>query len=449
VDSYTDKIQSLTPMTRRHFLFGLASLAVLGFSKDSQAAVGLFEPFTFGYVSDCHLALGLPDSYKMLQESQLFLQDVVKSLNEKNVDFTIFGGDNVEGPGRDDCNWQLFIDVVQSLNNPWNFVLGESDVSGMAPVDKMRTYGPDWKGKGVESKKSYWSQDPLAGVHIIGLDTSRPNSNTGDFGRGQGEWLKEDLQMHQRRFTIAFSHHPLLSPPPYDSGPPWDDYTVPNGANAREILASSKYVRLVVSGHVHVSKVQQEGNIWYVSSPSLAVYPCAYRLFKVTPEAITIETYHVSFPALIKKAKNAFISCALAYKYSSKPATFALLAEGSRLDSEVSLPLVPGKPIQTIEKKKQAKPKKERPKKVRQDSKKESKPAPKPETESDVKLETAPETPLKSVPEKVPEVKVEPQAEPKIVPKPDTKPEIRPTPKVEAKTEVKTAAPSSGESNDK
>jgi hypothetical protein len=195
--------------------------------------------------------------------------------------------------------------------------------------------------------------------------------------------------------------------------------------------------------------VQQEGNIWYVSSPSLAVYPCAYRLFKVTPEAITIETYHVSFPALIKKAKNAFTSCALAYKYSSKPATFALLAEGSRLDSEVSLPLVPGKPIQTIEKKKQAKPKKERPKKVRQDSKKESKPAPKPETESDVKLETAPETPLKSVPEKVPEVKVEPQAEPKIVPKPDTKPEIRPTPKVEAKTEVKTAAPSSGESNDK
>ncbi len=445
MDSYTDKIQSLTPMTRRQFLFGLASVAVLGFSKDSQAAVGLFEPFTFGYVTDCHLAIGLPDSYKMLQESQLFLQDVVKSLNEKKVDFTIFGGDNVEGPGRDDSNWQLFIDVVQSLNNPWNFVLGESDVSGMAPVDKMRTYGPDWKGKGIESKKSYWSQDPLSGVHVIGLDTSRTNSNTGDFGRGQGEWLKEDLQMHQRRFTIAFSHHPLLPPPPYDSGPPWDDYTVPNGANAREILASSKYVRLVVNGHVHVSKVQQEGNIWYISSPSLAVYPCAYRLFHITPEAITIETYHVSFPALIKKAKNAFISCNLAYKYSSKPATFALLAEGSRLDSEVSLPLVSGKPIQTIEKKKQAKQKKEKLKKTRPESKKETNPDTKQVKESDVKLETAPQP----EPAKAPEAKVEPQLEPKTVPKPDPKPETKPAPKVEPKTEVKTAAPSSGESNDK
>ena len=441
MDSYTDKIQSLTPMTRRRFLFGLASMAVLGLSEDSQAAVGLFEPFTFGYVTDAHLATGQPDSYKMLQESQLFLQDVVKSLNEQKVDFTIFGGDNVEGPGRDDTNWQLFIDVVQSLNNPWNFVLGESDVSGMAPVDKMRTYGPDWKGKGIESKKAYWSQDPLSGVHIIGLDTSRPNSNTGDFGRGQGEWLKEDLKVHQRRFTIAFSHHPLLPPPPYDSGPPWDDYTVPNGANAREILASSKYVRLVVNGHVHLSKVQQEGNIWYVSSPSLAVYPCAYRLFHVTPEAITIETYHVSFPALIKKAKNAFTSCNLAYKYSSKPATFALLAEGSRLDSEVSLPLIPGKPIQTIEKKKQSKSKKEKPKKT------------KPEKESKAKPETVPETAPQPEPAKAPEVKVEPQPESKPDSKPDSKPvskpETKPTPKVEPKAEVKPAPPSSGESNDK
>ncbi|HNB25114.1 MAG TPA: metallophosphoesterase, partial [Candidatus Melainabacteria bacterium] len=359
--NYQNKLKSLSLMSRRRFLTGLASVACLGLSKEAQSAVGLFEPFTFGYVTDAHLCIGQPDSYKMLQESQLFLQDVVKSLNEHRVDFTIFGGDNVEGPGRDDTNWQLFIDVVQGLNNPWNFVLGESDVSGIAPVDKMRTYGPDWKGKGIESKKSYWSQDPVAGVHVIGLDTSRTNSNTGDFSKAQGEWLKEDLQVHQRRFTIVFSHHPLLPPSPYDSGPPWDDYTVPNGANAREIFATSKYVRLAVNGHVHASKVQQENNIWYVSSPSLAVYPCAYRLFHVTPEAINIETYHVSFPALIKKAKNAFISCALAYKYSNnKPATFAAVAEGTRLDTDVSLPLVAGKTIQALEKKKPQKQKREK-----------------------------------------------------------------------------------------
>jgi hypothetical protein len=418
VDPYTEKIQSLSLISRRKFLLALASVTCLGLSKDSKAAIGLFEPFTFGYVTDAHLAIGQPDSYKMLQESQLFLQDVVKSLNAENVAFTIFGGDNIEGPGRDDSNWQLFIDVVQSLNNPWNFVLGESDISGIAPVDKMRTFGPDWKGKGIESTKSYWSQDPIPGVHIIGLDTSRPNSNTGDFGRAQAEWLKEDLKLHQRRFTIVFSHHPLLPPSPFDSGPPWDDYIVPSGANAREIFGTSKYVRLVVNGHVHVSKVQQENNIWYVSSPSLAVYPCAYKIFRVTPEAITMETYQVSFPALIKKAKNAFISCTLAYKYSSnKPSTFAALAEGSRLDSDVILPLLAGKPAQAIEKKKQSKQKKEKAKKVesKKEKQEETKPEPQPEEKPDAVLK--------------PEAKVETKQAPNVEPKPQ--------------------APNSGVSNDK
>ncbi|PZM81254.1 MAG: hypothetical protein DKT66_18715 [Candidatus Melainabacteria bacterium] len=438
--NYQEKAKSLSMMSRRRFLFGLAGVSCLGLSQEAKAAVGLFEPFTFGYVTDAHLCIGQPDSYKMLQESQLFLQDVVKSLNEKNVDFTIFGGDNVEGPGRDDTNWQLFIDVVQSLNKPWNFVLGESDVSGIAPVDKMRTYGPDWKGKGIESTKSYWSQDPVDGVHIIGLDTSRTNSNTGDFGRAQGEWLKEDLKLHQRRFTIVFSHHPLLPPSPYDSGPPWDDYTVPNGANAREIFATSKYVRLAVNGHVHTSKVQQENNIWYVSSPSLAVYPCAYRLFHVTPEAINVETYQISFPALIKKAKNAFISCALAYKYSSnKPATFAAIAEGTRLDTDVSLPLVPGKPMQALEKKKPQKAKKEKPKK----SQPEAKPEPKNETKpkAEEKADTpSTDTEVKASPD-LDKKTQEPKAESKTTPKSEIK--------AEPKIEEKPAAPTSGDSNDK
>lgn len=385
MDEQIEKGKSLSLMTRRRFLFGLVSTICIGLKTETSAnaAIGLFEPFTFGYVTDAHVCLRQPDSYKMLQESQLFLQDVVKSLNGHNVAFTIFGGDNVESPGKDDTNWQLFLDVAQGLTAPWNFVLGESDVSGLSPVNKMRTFGPDWKGKGIETNQSYWSRDPVDGVHIIGLDTSRTNSNTGDLGKAQLDWLKEDLKMHQRRFTIAFSHHPLLPPPPYDGGPPWDDYIVPNGDSAREIFGSSKYVRLVISGHVHVSKVQQERDIWYVSCPSLAVYPCAYRLFRVTPESITIETYQVSFPALVKKARLALATSAMAYKYSSnRPASFADLADGSRLDSEVSLPLVAGKPIQPIAKKKPVKGKKEEPKKEK--SKKE-KPKEKPSKEKSSK----------------------------------------------------------------
>ncbi|HEY9785006.1 MAG TPA: hypothetical protein V6D17_06345 [Candidatus Obscuribacterales bacterium] len=373
MEKNVEKWRSISVMTRRRLLFALTSVIALGVPRQSEAYVGLFQPFAFGYVTDAHLATGRADTYKLLQESQLFLQDVVKSLNNERLDFVIFGGDQVEGPGKDDSNWQLFLDVAQSLSAPWNFVLGEADLMGPGVVDKMRTYGPDWKGKGIETKTPYWSHDPLGGVHIIGLDTSRRDATYGEISNKQLEWLKDDLARHQRRFTIVFSHHPLLAPPPYDGGPPWDDYITHQGASAREVLGTSKYVRLAVNGHLHVSKVQQERDIWYVSSPSLNVYPCAYQIFRVTPETITIETYQVNFPALVKKARKQLETSTLAFQFNNaRPALFLDVAEGKDLDTNVILPLVPGKALQPLGKKKRQKAKRERPKARKTDEKKPS-----------------------------------------------------------------------------
>ena len=343
-------------LTRRSFLFGLASVLTLSMTRQARASVGLFEPFSFAYVTDVHLATGMSDTFKMLQESQLFLQDAVKQLNAEKLDFVIFGGDQVERPGQDDANWQLFLDVAQTLTAPWTFVLGEQDVSGPPAVNKMKTYGPDWKGKGIETETPYWSQSPLPGVHIVGLDTSRSNSTQGDLSPEQLQWLKDDLNKNTRRFTIVFSHHPLLPPAPFDGGPPWDDYIVSQGATAREILGSSKYVRLALSGHVHMTKIQKEGDIWYVSGPSLGVYPCAYRIFRVTPDDITVETYQISFPALVKKARQIFAKCPLAFKYNErKPEAFAELADGSLIDQDAVMPLTAGSTIQPLKQKRRKK----------------------------------------------------------------------------------------------
>src|SRR5262249_44752140 len=220
------------------------------------------------------------------------------------------------------------------------------------------------------------------GVHIIGLDTSRANSSTGDVGPRQIEWLQKDLEKNKRKFIIVFSHHPLLPPPPYDSGPPWDEYICTQGPAVREVLGKSPKVRLAVSGHVHVSKVQQEGSIWYVSSPSLDVYPCAYRIFRVTPENITIETYQVNFPALIKKARKSMAESTLSYRYDQgKPERFLALLDGERTDNDVLLPLATGGTAQPLPKKKKKKgkpPQKEKPKKEEKPPAKKGEPKKKP-----------------------------------------------------------------------
>lgn len=331
-------------LTRRTFLFALASVSCLNFSSRQALADKQFEPFSFAHVSDAHLTTNQADGFRLLQQSQLFLQDCVKTLNQQQkLDFVIFGGDQVETPGKDDAHWQLFLDVAQTLNCPWSFVLGEADVSGSIPVDKWQTYGPDWRGKGIETSKTYWSQNPVANVHMIGLDTSHANSTLGDIGNEQLDWLKSDLAANTGKFTIVFSHHPLLPPPPFDVGPPWDDYLLAQGASVREILNSSKDVRLSVSGHLNVSKIQRERDIWYVSSPSLDVYPCAFRIFRVTPDSITVETYQVSYPALVKKARLALQGSTLAFKYNeSKPQTFIDIAQGTESDRNSVLPLKAG-----------------------------------------------------------------------------------------------------------
>lgn len=361
-DNFSDHLVS-----RRSFLFTLAAVTCLPFLPESKAAQS-FAPFSFGYVTDTHVVHGKPDSYLLLQESQLFLQDCIKQLNNEKLDFVIFGGDQVEYPGADDANWQLFVDCAQILTCPWTFVLGEKDVSGNPPVDKMKLYGPDWKQKGIQTERPYWSQSPLPGVHIIGLDTSRPESTAGDVSNEQLEWLKRDLSNNAGKFTIVFSHHPLLAPPPFDGGPPWDDYVTANGASVREILAGSKDVRLAINGHLHVNKVQQEASIWYVSSASLDVYPCSYRIFRITPQVIQMESYQVSYPALVKKAKQQLDGSTIAFQFNEqKPALFAEVAVGNRIDNMALLPLAPGQPAQQIDEKKLKKAKEEQVKKEQEE----------------------------------------------------------------------------------
>ena len=94
------------------------------------------------------------------------------------------------------------------------------------------------------------------------------------------------------------------------------------GADSARDFGTSKYVRLVLNGHVHISKVQQERDIWYISNPSLSTFPCGFRLFHVSPQEITVETYQVSYPALVEKGRQLLATSPMAFTYNSKNQVF-------------------------------------------------------------------------------------------------------------------------------
>lgn len=348
------RVSKVTEISRRTFLAGLAGLTSLGFVElpmQQARALPQFDPFSFIFVSDCHLVNGLPDTgEKLLQESQLFLQEAIKQFNVLKPDFVLFGGDMVETVGKDETNWLLFGDIVQSLQVPWSFVLGERDVSGKVPPDKMRTFGADWKARGIESTTPYWSLNPVAGVHLVGLDSSVPNNDGGNISEEQLTWLKSDLSSNKGKLTVVFSHHPLLPPPPYDGGPPWGDYATPNGADVRELLSSD--VRLVVSGHLYMNKIQLERDVWHISCAGLDIYPCQFKLVRVSRTGVVVESFAVNFPALVKKGRKALIDSTLSYKYDSKDReAFLRLCEGGREDQDAFLALTGAKGPQPLSKK--------------------------------------------------------------------------------------------------
>lgn len=340
-------------ISRRRFLQAMSAVPVLGLAWASAEGAAAPPNFSFVYVTDTHLVTGQPDSsFKMLQESQLFLQESIKAINSLKPDFVIFGGDQVEGPGKDDKNWQLFIDLAQGLHCPWYFVLGESDTIAKPPADKMKTFGLDWKGRGNTGTTPYWSADPMPGLHLIGLDTSISNNNAGELDEDQLKWLKSDLTANRGKFTIVVSHHPLLAPPPYDGGSPWDEYVLPNGADAREVLATSPDVRMVLSGHLYLNKIQLENNVFHISSAGLNVYPCEYKYFAVNKTGIMMQSFEVPFPALIKKANKALAASSLSSKYNRQKSDAILaLCEGEEQDQNAFMSLGSNKTVRALSKK--------------------------------------------------------------------------------------------------
>lgn len=340
-------------ISRRRFLQALSAVPVLGLAWASAEGAAAPPNFSFVYVTDTHLITGQPDSsFKMLQESQLFLQESIKAINSLKPDFVIFGGDQVEGPGKDDKNWQLFIDLAQGLHCPWYFVLGESDTIAKPPADKMKTFGLDWKGRGNIGTTPYWSADPMPGLHLIGLDTSISNTSAGELDEDQLKWLKSDLTANRGKFTIVVSHHPLLAPPPYDGGSPWDEYVLPNGADAREVLATSPDVRMVLSGHLYLNKIQLENNVFHISNAGLNVYPCQYKYFSVNKTGIMMQSFEVPFPALIKKANKALAASSLSSKYNRQKSDAILaLCEGEEQDQNAFMSLGSNKTVRALSKK--------------------------------------------------------------------------------------------------
>ena len=198
---------------------------------------------------------------------------------------------------------------------PYYVILENHDVS-LVDTDKMgvssgvtlATMIWAFQGHGYNGPGSHWSCDPLPGVHLIGLDSSRTGDCDGRISNSGLRFLESDLAANPGKLTIVALHHQLKN---YCNSAlvgenDFDKFVLRNGEDVNKILKKHPQVVMTLSGHRHIStRYKKEEHISMFTCPSTMTWPMRYVVFELDNKRISYTTNDVkSSPEIWAEAKK-------------------------------------------------------------------------------------------------------------------------------------------------
>lgn len=272
-------------VSRRHFLAGACAAGAAGFldgrTNQSLAAIDAEQSpcsFSFIHLTDQHVThrRHAPDGYRQC----------IAAINAiaPEPDFVLMGGDMVfDGcyTAKDDYQNQirLFQEITADLKCPWRPCLGNHDILGWSPREKVAPSDPDYGRKlildSLQMSAPYYSFDHK-GWHFTVLDSAYPDQRKSGLvqiprlGEEQLEWLAYDLGAAGDRPKIVAVHVAALCNVGQLTGNRkrlamdgamivWDTLEL------RKILERHG-VKLLLQGHSHRPEDTFWNGTWYVTS---------------------------------------------------------------------------------------------------------------------------------------------------------------------------------------
>ena len=206
------------------------------------------------------------------QNNSETLKKVVADVNkQKDVDFVVFTGDNIDRP--DIQNLKDFISVAKKLNKPYYVLIGDKDVNKHKDLSK-KDYQKILKKKvGACKTKDVNYTFEKEGVVFFVVDGAKdviPSTN-GYFKDDVVEWVDANLDLYPNKNVVILQHFPLI--PPEEN----ENYVTFKPQKYLEILQKHNNVKAIVSGHFGVNKEQTVDGITHIST---APAPC-YRIIDI------------------------------------------------------------------------------------------------------------------------------------------------------------------------
>lgn len=195
------------------------------------------------------------------------LEQVIKDINkQKNVEFVVFTGDNIEKPSEDIL--KAFLEEAKKLNCPFYIVIGDKEVNkhkhlGKAEYTKLlnkeiRRYKPE---------KPYYTfeKDDVVFVVVDGAKEVIPSTN-GYYKDDVLCWLDKELTEYSKKNVIILQHFPIIPPAEKET------YYTFKPENYLKILAKHNNVKAVISGHFGVNSEKTVNGITHITTAAIPYY---------------------------------------------------------------------------------------------------------------------------------------------------------------------------------
>lgn len=301
------------------------------------------ETLTFAHLTDFHLSAdGLPWADTTLPEH--LLARTVEALNARgDLDFVLITGDVLDLATPDELHRAR--DLLAGLTVPWHFIPGnhdgfihESSPGALPPAEAVSGLDPRMSEPPPDAQHGRWRRDVAEGVVLIGLDSRLADDWNGLVETQQLHWLQTQLDRSRAAdLVIVAVHHPLHPMAPVDTRPWWSNFICDNGGEVQALLNRYPNVRLVLGGHHHAHHIKRHGETLHVFTAPLTLYPCEYRIIRLTPGGdgwqARVETHSAAGEAERKAARDDLLEGRSAQRFNpDDPSMWAVFVEGLARD---------------------------------------------------------------------------------------------------------------------